>query len=57
MTGADKVVESNRGRLPVKTNIDISHMDLLVTITGKLSSIVGTTADVVKVGFAITTPL
>ena len=27
-------------------------MDLLVTITGKFSSMVGTTADVVKVGFA-----
>ena len=36
---------------------DISHMDLLVTITGDLSSIIGTTADVIKVGFAITTPL
>jgi hypothetical protein len=32
-------------------------MDLLVTITGKFSSMVGRTADVVKVGFAITTPL
>ena len=30
-------------------------MDLLVTITGKFSSMVGRTADVVKVGFAITT--
>jgi hypothetical protein len=31
-------------------------MDLLVTITGKFSSMVGTTADVVKVGL-LTTPL
>ena len=29
---------------------DITHMDLLVTITGKFSSMIGT-ADVVKVGF------
>jgi len=36
---------------------DISHMDLLVTITGKVSSIVGTAAGVVKVDFAITSPL
>jgi len=32
-------------------------MDLLVTITGKFSTMVGPTADVVKLSFAITTPL
>jgi hypothetical protein len=32
-------------------------MDLLVTITGKFSFMVGTAADVIKVGFAISTPL
>jgi hypothetical protein len=32
-------------------------MDLLVTITGKFCSMVRKAADVVKVGFAITTPL
>ena len=36
---------------------DITHMDLLVTITGKFSSMIGTTADVLKGGFAITTAL
>jgi hypothetical protein len=36
---------------------DISHMDQSVSITGKFSSIVRTTADVFKINFDVATPL